>query len=70
MGFVLRSRAAYSVVRGRIRLNLKLIQALMHVIVTFKYGKDPIKNIRENVMTPFFFHYKSVNYPLPWKPEF
>ena len=29
------------------------MQALMHVIVTCKYKKDPIKNSQENVMTPF-----------------
>ena len=50
----IRSRAANSVVRGRIRPNFELSQALMHVIVTCKYKKEPIKNIQENVMTPFF----------------
>ena len=52
--FFIRSRAANSVVRVRIRPNFELIQALMHIIVTCKYEKDPIKSIRENVMTPFF----------------
>ena len=42
----MRSRAANSVVRGRIRPNFELIQAPMHVIVTCKYEKDPIKSIR------------------------
>ena len=46
-------KAANSVVRGRIRPNFELMQALMYVIVTCKYKKDPIKNSRENVMTPF-----------------
>ena len=46
-------RAASSVVRGRIWPNFKLIQALMYVIITCKYEKDPIKN-REKVATPFF----------------
>ena len=54
MGFFTRSRAANSVVRGRIRPNFELIQAPMHVIVTCKYEKDQVKNIRENVMMPFF----------------
>ena len=45
--------AANSVVRGRIWPNFKLMQALMYVIVTCKYKKDPIKNSWENVMTPF-----------------
>ena len=45
--------AANSIVRGRIRPNFELMQALMYVIVTCKYKKDPIKNSRENVMTPF-----------------
>ena len=40
-------RAVSSVVRGRIWLNFKLIQALMYVIITCKYEKDPIKNNRE-----------------------
>ena len=51
--FFRRSRAANSVVRGRIQPNFELMQALMYVIVTCKYKKDPIKNNRENVMTPF-----------------
>ena len=41
-------------VRGRIWPNFKLIQALMHVIITCMYEKDPIKNNREKVVTPFF----------------
>ena len=51
----MRSRAANSVVRGRIRPNFELIQALMHVIVTCKYEKDPIKSIprkRDDVVFP------------------
>ena len=52
--FFIRSRAANSVVGGRIRPNFELIEALMHVIVTCKYEKDPIKSIRDNVMTSFF----------------
>ena len=32
----------------------ELIQALMHVLITCKYEKDPIKNIGENVMTSFY----------------
>ena len=51
--FFRRSRAANSVVRGQIRPNFELMQALMYVIVTCKYKKDPIKNSRENVMTSF-----------------
>ena len=41
-------------VRGRIWPNFKLIQALMYVIITCNYEKDPIKNNREKVATPFF----------------
>ena len=52
--FFRRSRAANSVVHGRISPNFELIQALMYIIVTCKYEKDPIKNVSENVMTPFF----------------
>ena len=47
-------RATNSVVRGRIWPNFKLIQALMYVIINCKYEKDPIKNNREKVATPFF----------------
>ena len=39
---------------SRIRPNFKFIQALMYVIITSKYGMDPIKNSREKVATPFF----------------
>ena len=52
--FFRRLRAASSVVRGRIWPNFKLIQALMYVIITCKYDKDPIKNNQEKVATPFF----------------
>ena len=38
---------------GRVWLNFELIQALMHVLITCKYEKDPIKNRGENVMTKF-----------------
>ena len=38
---------------GHIWPNFELIQALMHVLITCKYEKDPIKNSRENVMTSF-----------------
>ena len=49
-----RLRAANSVVRGLIWPNFELIQALMYVIITCKYEKDPIKNNREKGATPFF----------------
>ena len=52
--FFRRSRAANSVVHGRISPNFELIQALMYIIITCKYEMNPIKNVRENVMTPFF----------------
>ena len=48
------SRAANSVVHGRISPNFELIQALMYIIVICKYEMNPIKNVRESVMTPFF----------------
>ena len=40
---------------GRIWLNFELIQALIHVhvLITCKYEKNPIKNSGENVMTSF-----------------
>ena len=46
---------------GRIWSNFELIQALMHVLITCKYGKDAIKNSGENVMTSFT-HYKSMGF--------
>ena len=52
--FFRRLRAADSVVRGRMWPNFKLIQALIYVIITGKYEKDPIKNNREKVATLFF----------------
>ena len=52
--FFRRSRAANSVVHGRISPNFELIQTLMYIIVTCKYEMNPIKNVWENVMTPFF----------------
>ena len=42
---------------GWIWPNFKLIQALMYVIITCKYEKDPTKNSREKVETSFS-HYK------------
>ena len=39
---------------GWIWPNFKLIQALMYVIITFKYEKDLIKNSQENVETSLF----------------
>ena len=52
--FFRRLRAANSVVCSQIWPNFKLIQALMYVIITCKYEKDPIKNNREKVAKPFF----------------
>ena len=55
MGFFFRrSRAANFMVHGRILPNFELIQALMYIIVTCKYEMNPMKSVRENVMTPFF----------------
>ena len=47
------SRAANSVVHCRISPNFELIQALMYIIVTCRYEMNPIKNVRENLITPF-----------------
>ena len=55
MGFFSDAQALpNSVVHGPILLNFELIQALMYIIVTCKYEMNPIKNVQENVMTPFF----------------
>ena len=51
--FFRRLRAANSMVCGRIWPNFKLIQALMYVIITCKYEKDPIKNNRKSGKTVF-----------------
>ena len=47
--FCRRSRAANSAVGGPIRLKFKLVQALMHVIVTCNYEKERMKNSQEKV---------------------
>ena len=39
---------------GWIWPNFELIQALMYVIITCQYEKDPIKNSPEKVETSFF----------------
>ena len=52
--FFRRSRAANTVVHDRISPNFELIQALMYIIDTCKYEINPIKNVQENVLTPFF----------------
>ena len=39
---------------GWIWPNFKLIHALMYVIITCEYEKDPIKNSQEKVETSFF----------------
>ena len=66
MGFFFRrSRGANSVVHGPISPYFELIQALMYIIVTCKYEMNPIKNVRENVMTPFF---PTVNISVASKP--
>ena len=41
-------------ISGWIWPNFNLIQDLMYVINTCKYGKDPIKNSREKVAISFF----------------
>ena len=40
-------------VSGRIWPNFELIQALIYVLITGKYEKNPIKNSGENVITSF-----------------
>ena len=48
-----RSRAANSVVSGPIWLKFELVRDFIHVLVTCKYKKDPIKNNWEKVETSF-----------------
>ena len=52
--FFRRLRAANCAVCGRIWPNFKLFQAIMYVIITCKYEKDPIKNYREKLATTYF----------------
>ena len=54
-----RSRADNSAAHGRIWLNFELVRALMYIVVSCKYGKDPIENSGDNARTPFS-HYKSM----------
>ena len=54
MGFFSDAQGQPTVVHGRISPNFELIQALLYIIVTCKYEMNPIKNVQENVMTPFF----------------
>ena len=44
---------------GLIWPNFKFIQALMYVIITCKYEKEPIKNNQEKAARPFFKLYHS-----------
>ena len=48
-----RSRAANSLVSGQIWPKFELVLNFMHVLVTCKYKKDQIKNLREKVVTLF-----------------
>ena len=45
--FFRRSRAANFVERSRIRSNFELKQALMYVVITCKYEKNPIKTVEK-----------------------
>ena len=65
-----RSRAANSVVSGPTWPKFELVRDFMHVLVTCKYKKDPIKNNREKVETSFFPLLVNGGFLLPWKPEF
>ena len=55
-GFFRRSRAANSAVGGPIRPKFEPLRALMHVIVTCKYEKEPIKNSRKKWRHCFSHH--------------
>ena len=57
--FFRRSRADNSGVGGRIWPKFELIQAFMHVLVTYKNKDDSIKNEGARVVTTFS-HYKSM----------
>ena len=55
---------------GRIWPNFELIQALIHVLITCKYEKNPIKNSGENVMTSFSPLFRSKMKALEWTQHF
>ena len=61
------SRAANSVVSGPIWPKFELFPDFMHVLVTCKYKKDPIKNNREKVETSFSPLSVNGGFLLPWK---
>ena len=52
--FFRRSRAANSVVGGPIWPKFKLIQDIMHVLITCKFEKDRINSNGEKVVTSIF----------------
>ena len=52
--FLRRSRAANSVVGGQICPKFKLIQDIMHVLITCKFEKDRINSNGEKVVTSIF----------------
>ena len=53
--FIIRSpRAAYSLVSVGIRLKFKVMQAFMHVFVTYKNEEDQIKNEGARVFKMFY----------------
>ena len=64
------SRAANSIVSGRIWPKFQLIRDFMHVLVTCKYKENWIKNNREKVETPFSPLYVNGGFLLPWTPQF
>ena len=47
---------------SRIWPNFELIQALIHVLITCKYEKDPIKNSGINMMTSISSLFKSMRF--------
>ena len=52
--FSKRSRAANSAIGDRICANFEHVRVFLHVLVTCKYKKGPMKNNREKIATPCF----------------
>ena len=52
--FFRRSRAANSVILGRIWMKFELVRDIIDVLVTCKYEEDPIKNEGARVLTRLY----------------
>ena len=63
--FFKRSRAANSIVHGRIMPNFELIPDFMAVLVTCKNEEDPIKNECTSVFTTLYINFSDAQGQIP-----